>query len=64
MDGTSLRVIRLDRGAPRSATRWLTRQLNLDAATPNQGKRAMLEPNMRALLQRVYDVLLRPVEAG
>jgi CHAT domain-containing protein/tetratricopeptide (TPR) repeat protein len=62
MDRTSLRVKRLERGAAKLRRLYGPLQLNLNAAISEAGRRATLEPNVRALLQRAYDVLLRPIE--
>jgi CHAT domain-containing protein len=62
MDRGSLRAIRLDYAAARLSRLEGSLALNLRTATTEPDKRGVLEPNMRALLARVYDVLLRPIE--
>jgi tetratricopeptide (TPR) repeat protein len=62
MDSESLRAVRLIGALPRLYRLQPPLRLNLDAAIAEPGRRTMLEPNARSLLQRTYDVLLRPVE--
>jgi tetratricopeptide (TPR) repeat protein len=62
MDSESLRAVRLRGALPRLYRLQPPLRLNLDAAIAEPGRRTTLEPNARALLQRTYDVLLRPVE--
>jgi CHAT domain-containing protein len=62
MDSDSLRAVRLNGALPRLYRLQAPLRLNLDAAIAEPGRRTTLEPNARALLQRTYDVLLRPVE--
>ncbi|MBV9895206.1 MAG: CHAT domain-containing protein [Chloroflexi bacterium] len=61
MDGQSLRAVRLSGALPRLYRLQTPLRLNLDAAIEEPHQRSKLEPNARALLQRTYDVLLRPV---
>jgi tetratricopeptide (TPR) repeat protein len=62
MDATSLRAMRLVGALPTLYRLEKPLRLNLDAAISEPGRRTLLEPNARALLQRMYDVLMRPIE--
>jgi CHAT domain-containing protein len=61
MDADGLRSVRLSGALPRLYRLQTPLRLNLDAAVEEPRQRTKLEPNARALLQRTYDVLLRPV---
>jgi CHAT domain-containing protein len=62
MDDTSLRVQRLGGALSQLYRLQPPLRLNLDAAiTAVPARRLVLEPNARALLQRTYNVLLRPI---
>lgn len=63
MDDTSLRVQRLGGALTQLYRLQPPLRLNLDAAiTSVPARRSVLEPNARALLQRTYNVLLRPIQ--
>jgi CHAT domain-containing protein len=61
MDRDSLRAVRLPGAVRRMQQLQGPLKLNLNAATAEPARRTMLEPNARALLQRAFDVLLRPI---
>jgi CHAT domain-containing protein len=61
MDHASLRGFRLPGALRRMYQLQAPLRLNLSAATAEPARRTVLEPNARALLQRAYDVLLRPI---
>jgi CHAT domain-containing protein len=61
VDKDSVRVQRIPGALPRLTRLEAALQLNLHAAASTPGSRTALEPNARALLARLYDVLLRPV---
>src|SRR5207247_1365926 len=60
-DRSTLRVERLPNAVRRVLELEGPLRLNLSAATADPDRRVMLEPNARALLGRVYDILLRPI---
>ena len=63
MDETTLRVQRLTGALPQLYRLQPPLRLNLDAAMAAvPARRVVLEPNARALLQRTYNVLVRPID--
>jgi len=61
MTRDSLRAQRIDGALPHVARLQRGLKLNVDAATRTPDMRASLEPNARALLQRLFTILLSPV---
>jgi tetratricopeptide (TPR) repeat protein len=61
LDDVSIRAMRVRDALPRLIRLQQGLELNLRGAAAAPGSRAALEPNARANLARLYDVLLRPV---